>query len=178
MPTETMTPRERWLAVLDRRTPDRVPMDYWGTAEITAKLMQHFACDSYREMLQKMRIDFVIAPNPRYVGPRLKPDRDVFDIQYRNVDYGTGIYDEAVSSPLAGFGSVKEIEDGSADIVAALLEALEEIEKPLLFTTRDELDECSCNRGLFGLLAADHEGLLQEVGVDCEVGSHVSLSTH
>jgi len=30
-----MTPRERWLAVLERRPPDRVPMDYWATAEAT-----------------------------------------------------------------------------------------------------------------------------------------------
>jgi uroporphyrinogen decarboxylase len=31
MPRETMTPRERWLAVLRREKPDRVPMDYWTT---------------------------------------------------------------------------------------------------------------------------------------------------
>ena len=29
-----MTPRERWLAVLARRAPDRVPTDYQATAEI------------------------------------------------------------------------------------------------------------------------------------------------
>ena len=38
MPKETMTPRERWLAVLQRRKPDRVPMDYWSTPEFEEKL--------------------------------------------------------------------------------------------------------------------------------------------
>ena len=41
MPRETMTPRERWLAVLRRGKPDRVPMDYWATDEATDKLMKH-----------------------------------------------------------------------------------------------------------------------------------------
>ena len=33
MPKETMTPRERWLAVLNGEMPDRLPMDYWATGE-------------------------------------------------------------------------------------------------------------------------------------------------
>ena len=41
MPHETMTPRERWLAVLTRQKPDRVPMDYWATPEFSAKLIRH-----------------------------------------------------------------------------------------------------------------------------------------
>jgi uroporphyrinogen decarboxylase len=41
-----MTPRERWLAVLERRAPDRVPMDYWATEEASRRLMQHLGSDS------------------------------------------------------------------------------------------------------------------------------------
>ena len=41
MPRETMTPRDRWLAVLTRRKPDRVPMDYWSTPEFSASLIRH-----------------------------------------------------------------------------------------------------------------------------------------
>ncbi len=40
MSKETMTSKERWLAVLNRQKPDRIPMDYWATAETTEKLMQ------------------------------------------------------------------------------------------------------------------------------------------
>ena len=35
MTKETMTPRERWQAVLTRQPPDRVPMDYWSTPEFS-----------------------------------------------------------------------------------------------------------------------------------------------
>ena len=37
--TDTMTSRERWLAVLARKKPDRVPMDYWATPEATDRLI-------------------------------------------------------------------------------------------------------------------------------------------
>jgi uroporphyrinogen decarboxylase len=36
MPKESMTPRERWLAVLTGETPDRLPLDYWATGVGTA----------------------------------------------------------------------------------------------------------------------------------------------
>jgi uroporphyrinogen decarboxylase len=51
-----MTPRERWLAVLQRKTPDRVPLDYWATPEATAKLLKHLGCD-YDEMIRRLHID-------------------------------------------------------------------------------------------------------------------------
>jgi uroporphyrinogen decarboxylase len=112
MPIETMTPKERWQAVLDRKSPDRVPMDYWGTPEITAKLKRRLDCDTDRQMLQKLHVDFVVSPSPRYVGPALIPGQDAFGIRYRVMQYGPGIYDEAVGNPLAGFTSVEAIEAG------------------------------------------------------------------
>ena len=36
-----MTPRERWLATLQRRPADRLPVDYRATTEATAKLLAH-----------------------------------------------------------------------------------------------------------------------------------------
>lgn len=110
MPKETMTPRERWLAVLTRQQPDRVPMDYWATPEATAKLMKYLGCSSEREMLQKLHIDFVVSVKPRYVGPPIPEDRDVFGCGYQYVDYGTGVYRECVYHPLAQYNSVEEIE--------------------------------------------------------------------
>jgi uroporphyrinogen decarboxylase len=44
MSKEWMTPRERWLAVLKREQPDRIPMDYWSTPEATSKLAQYLGC--------------------------------------------------------------------------------------------------------------------------------------
>jgi uroporphyrinogen decarboxylase len=60
MPKETMTPKERWLAVLRREKPDRIPMDYWATDEATQKLMGHLGCGSTDEMFRALHIDRVV----------------------------------------------------------------------------------------------------------------------
>ncbi len=113
MPKETMTPRERWLAVLNCETPDRVPMDYWGTPEATEKLCAHLGCD-FDEVCARLHIDPPLGVGGRYAGPPPEEGKDIWGISYREIDYGTGIYNEAVTSPLAQFASVEEIEAGYA----------------------------------------------------------------
>ena len=108
---ETMTPRERWLAVFKRQQPDRVPMDYWGTDEFMARLMKHLGCSTRRQALERLHVDFVVKPVPTYVGPRIPRDGDVFGCLYRDMDYGSGVYRECVHAPLAEFESVGEIEE-------------------------------------------------------------------
>ena len=110
MRKETMTPKERWLAVLERRSPDRVPMDYWGTSETTQALMAHLQVDTPLEMYQRLHIDWLVTVGPRYVGPPLDPDRDIYGCRHRDVDYGTGVYSECVEHPLAQYQTVEEIE--------------------------------------------------------------------
>ncbi len=110
MPKETMTPRERWLAVLTRRKPDRVPMDYWATGEATEKLCRHLGC-GYEEMLERLHIDRPVAVGPRYAGPPPEEGKDIWGLQRRMVDYGSGAYSEVVGDPpLARFSSPEEIE--------------------------------------------------------------------
>ncbi len=110
MPKETMTPKERWLAALQRKKPDRVPTDYWGTGEINQKMMEHLGCATFRDMMKLLHIDNPVSVGPRYVGPPVPPHRDVFGIQYTDIDFGTGIYEEPTSCPLAQYRSADEIE--------------------------------------------------------------------
>ena len=78
MPKETMTARERWLAVLKGQKPDRVPMDYWATEEATKKLMSYLKCSSEEELFKRLHIDRVITAEPGYIGPSLPEDTDIF----------------------------------------------------------------------------------------------------
>lgn len=111
MPRETMTPKERWSAVLKRKMPDRIPMDYWGTPEITLVLQEHLGCSTTEEMLQKLHVDFVIGVSPLYTGPELSPGMDIFGCIGQAVNYGTGEYWETVEHPLAKYESASEIEE-------------------------------------------------------------------
>lgn len=103
-----MTPRERWLAVLTRQTPDRVPMDHWSTGEAIEKLLKHLGCD-YDAMLKRLHIDKTFGVGGNYIGPAPKPGEDIWGLRYTKIDYGTGTYDEVANAPLAGFNSVAEI---------------------------------------------------------------------
>jgi len=109
MPRETMTPRERWLAVLRREKPDRIPMDYWGTAEATAKVMKYLGVSSVEEMDRRLHIDRPLNVAPRYIGPPPPKGADIFGARYRKVGYEGGVYSECIYHPLAQYESVAEI---------------------------------------------------------------------
>lgn len=111
MPKESMTPKERWLAVLSRKKPDRVPMDYWATPETTAILLKHIGCSTELEMCPKLHVDMAFKVKPVYVGPPVPQGCDIFGCRYKNMDYGTGIYKECVFHPLAPYDSAEEVED-------------------------------------------------------------------
>lgn len=110
MHIDTMTPRERWLAVLQRKTPDRAPMDYWATPEATQKLLAHLGCSSADEMFKRLHIDAVASIGGRYVGPPIPSGENVFGVRHRTIEYETGSYAETDCHPLARFASVEEIE--------------------------------------------------------------------
>ncbi len=107
---DTMTPRERWLAVLRRDNADRFPMDYWATPEFDRKLRTFFKVKTTRQALELLNVDYVCTVGPQYVGPRLKRGVDVFGCRHQSIDYGSGTYSEVVDHPLAGYRSIKEIE--------------------------------------------------------------------
>ena len=110
MPQETMTPKERWEAVLRGEKPDRVPMDYWGTAETTQKLLDHFQLPP-QEIAKKLHIDIPFSASARYIGPELAPKTNIYGIKSRDIEYGYGVYAEAITAPLAEFETIKEIEE-------------------------------------------------------------------
>ena len=110
MPKETMTPRERWLAVVNREKPDRVPMHYRATGEATEKLLRYMGCQSTDELFQQLHIDRMFGVRPRYVGPPIPPGADMYGCRYENVRYEGGTYSECVGHPLADYETVEEIE--------------------------------------------------------------------
>jgi uroporphyrinogen decarboxylase len=85
-------------------------MDFWATPEITHRLMEKLGCPTYQDLMKRLHIDNPIHVGPEYVGPPLTPHTDVFGIQYRDIDFGSGIYAEPVTCPLARYQSVEEIE--------------------------------------------------------------------
>jgi uroporphyrinogen decarboxylase len=87
-------------------------MDYQATAEATAKLMKHTGVSSLDELFSLLHIDAHASVGPRYAGPKPPEGSDEFGCRFRDVDYGTGVYNECIHNPLAQFNSVAEVEAG------------------------------------------------------------------
>jgi uroporphyrinogen decarboxylase len=107
---DKLTPKERWLAVLGRKKPDRIPMDYWATDETTQMLMQHLQCPTFNSLMEKLHVDYLVKARPAYTGPPLEPDEDAYGCRFRWVNYGSGRYKECIHHPLKNFTTVEEIE--------------------------------------------------------------------
>ncbi len=105
-----MTPKQRWLAALNRQPTDRVPTDYRATEEASTKLKRYLGCTTMDEVYEQLHIDKRIVVSGRYIGPELAEDEDEFGCRFANISYGTGVYRECVYHPLAKFDSVREIE--------------------------------------------------------------------
>ena len=112
-----MTPCERWRALFAGEKPDRVPCDYWGTAELTGRLLRDLGCANEAALWRRLGIDKCIHLAPRH--PRAAEDTwhmqslfSVWQIATANISYGDGlgVYEEVVRSPLAEARSVAEIE--------------------------------------------------------------------
>lgn len=105
-----MSPKERWLAVLKREKPDRVPMDFQATEEVHTKLLKHFQTDTIWDVYKELHIDARVSVGGRYVGPDLPANTDLYGRKYRNIAYDGGVYRECDSHPLADYTTVAEIE--------------------------------------------------------------------
>jgi uroporphyrinogen decarboxylase len=109
----SMTPRERWLALLDGNKPDRIPTDYWATPEVTERLQRELGCTTFDDLREKLHIDgldIVGAPatTDHFPGDL---DANIWGVRSRMVDYGSGAYEEAISHPLADLSTPEQIEE-------------------------------------------------------------------
>ncbi len=106
-----MVPRERWLALLNGRQPDRIPTDYQATPEVTARLLTELECPDEPALWRKLHIDRRKTLEPVWMLPHYPgdPAADMWGIRYRKADYGAGVYDEPVHMPLAQVESAEQV---------------------------------------------------------------------
>jgi len=111
--------RERVFLTLNHKEPDRVPIDYWATSEITSGLLKNFGFSTKEDLLEFFNVDFRYIDGPEYVGPELTiredgSKEDHFGVPRRAVAYGdgskAGVYSEVTEYPLQKSSSVDEIE--------------------------------------------------------------------
>lgn len=106
-----MTPRQRWLALLEGKSADCIPCDYQATEEVTARLLRELDCPDEEALYRKLGIDARRFIEPRWKLPHhpADPEADMWGVRYQMVSYGTGQYREAVWHPLADVDSPTDL---------------------------------------------------------------------
>lgn len=119
MPSQPeMTPRQRWLTVLNNQRPDRVPTDIWCTDEVRTRLKADLECPDDESLYRRLHIDrphhidapFGIPAACKLPHHPADPQADIWGVRFRSVQYAGGCYEEAVHYPLAGATSVADVE--------------------------------------------------------------------
>jgi len=115
-----MDSRQRVAVALSHRQGDRVPVDYWATPEMSARIRDRYGLASQEQLLTHLGVDFRYVEGPRYIGPPLvvREDGSVEDhwsVPRVRVEVGSGdqaaAYREVRDFPLQSAESLDEIRD-------------------------------------------------------------------
>lgn len=159
-----MTSRQRVLAALDHTTPDRPPLNYYGTPETTAALLRRLALPDAEALLRHFGADMRYV-GPRYVGPDAftgfagygSGGTDVWGVTWQAARNPYCTYYEVAGHPLADATTVAQIDAHawpSLDWfdVSHLAEEIRRIQEPepraIVWPTGTFFELAWCMRGL------------------------------
>jgi len=115
---DRMLPNERVRMAIDHKEPDRPPIQFYATPEVTKTLIDYFKGQDPKEVFE---VDFrYVGPKPLKKTKKPKPDSgideyDMWEAGYRNSPYHldaidmSGTYPEPVYLPFAEFKTMDEV---------------------------------------------------------------------
>jgi len=117
-----MTPKERVLAVLERKPVDRLPVDLWHTPEIGRALQKHFGVHDDLAMYKALGLDKIVFVFMEYctghkekagsfIGAETTGNRTMWGVPLKGIQTGSAYYDEVSDAPLKGYESPGALDD-------------------------------------------------------------------
>lgn len=119
-----MTPRERVLAILDRKPVDRIPIDLWHTPEIGAMLRKHFGVADDLSLYRAMKLDKIVWDFMEYrteageatgaqsgAGAESGGSRTMWGVPLKGIQAGAAYYAEFGEAPMKDFDSPRQLDD-------------------------------------------------------------------
>jgi uroporphyrinogen decarboxylase len=107
--------KQRVLAAVNHREPDRVPLDFWWSHEIKTELLRFLNLDNVDELQDYLGSD-LRGVYPAYIGPELKrfadgSFEDFWGVVRKPYAHALGgDYDEVIDPPLANATSLDDID--------------------------------------------------------------------
>ena len=113
-----MTPRERVIAALEFRKPDRVPLNFFGTNEVWDAMKRQLKVETHEQVRLALGADMRYV-GARYAGPSRfngfsgfhAPGVDIWGVVWEAVQAGPAIYNEIAHSPLAEATTLAELRE-------------------------------------------------------------------
>jgi uroporphyrinogen decarboxylase len=114
-----MDSRERVFRALKHQQPDRVPRDFWATAETYDKLCRRLKLPNAGAVLDQFDVDVRYIDGPRYIGPKLQvqadgSENDIWGVPRIQQITGSGdtvqSYKSVTRFPLAGVADPRDLD--------------------------------------------------------------------
>lgn len=116
-PKAAITSKDRWRALLAGKPTGEVSCDFWGTPEVTSRLMRDLGCPDERALWTLLRIDKSIHVAPshplaREAGWHIQSLFSLWNVGTARVRHqdGAGEYEEDVFHPLAEATAVADVD--------------------------------------------------------------------
>ncbi len=103
-----MTSKQRVLLAFANQEPDRVPLWYGASAELTRRLCTQTGSRNEEQLLQRLHIDFRRV-RQEYIGPELSQYHDGRSTSFWGVVRGGLEYGQPLTHPLAGVERVEDV---------------------------------------------------------------------
>jgi uroporphyrinogen decarboxylase len=105
-----MTSKERVLAAVNHREPDRVAITFDAEKEVYAALHERLGTHSKEELFDRLNVDtWMIGPRSAENRPKVEKGGSMWGYRTKTTAYSGGTYDELVYSPLAGKHELSDI---------------------------------------------------------------------
>lgn len=110
-----MNSKKRIATVCNHKQVDKIPIDFWATAEVKENILNYYGIESERELLNKFEVDLRYISGPKYIGPPMEvladgSRRDIWGVPRIKQKTKTGAdYTNVTEPPLSKFDMVQEI---------------------------------------------------------------------
>ncbi|MBI9102697.1 MAG: hypothetical protein JEY99_09790 [Spirochaetales bacterium] len=111
-----MNSRDRILAVLNRETPDRTPVDIWLVPELVEKFKKKLGVENEMDIYRKLNVDKIAWLEIPYRGvvlkdPNVHQEENHWGVKFEKINANEGVeYGEVCFNPLKGLSTLEELD--------------------------------------------------------------------
>jgi uroporphyrinogen decarboxylase len=109
--------KQRVLAAINHKQTDRIPITFDAELEVYESLQKYLKVQTKEQLFDQLNVDTWMILPKNFIYPETQADKEVktsiWGYKTRLMHYEGGVYDELISSPLAGKNEISAIDEYS-----------------------------------------------------------------